>query len=96
MDTGWGAEGGGGEGLIRSPHNVCEGVFEGGNSRLAPARVPYRDYYVIFYHVYMVNLRERQRLGAYRSLASNKIMLFSVSTKKNQAFSEHFCSLRRR
>ena len=88
--------GGGGEGQIRSPHNVCEGVIEGGNSRPAPARVPYRDDYVIFYHVYMVNLRERQRLGAYRSLASNKIMLFSVSTKKNQAFSEHFCSLRRR
>ena len=92
-------EGPGGRGRANSfSHhaNVCDGVFEGGKSRPAPARVPYRDDYVISYHVYMVNLCEGQRLGAYGSLASNKIMLFSVSTKKKQAFSEHFCSLRRR
>ena len=92
-------EGPGGSGRANSfSHhaNVCDGVFEGGKSRPAPARVPYRDDYVISYHVYMVNLCEGQRLGAYGSLASNKIMLFSVSTKKKQAFSEHFCSLRRR
>ena len=56
-------EGPGGRGRANSfSHhaNVCDGVFEGGKSRPAPARVPYRDDYVISYHVYMVNLCEGQ------------------------------------
>ena len=66
-------------------------MFGGKNSRLVSARVPYRDdYVVLLLRLHAVNLCERQRLGACKSSALNKIMLFSISTKKNQTFTEHF------